>query len=84
MDTDIQVRPTSILILISVFRDFIFQIFSLVHFMISPANLDPNSLIFGSVDCSLSVLSKYIKIPNFYPCIIVRFDQISKDPLKLP
>ena len=34
------------------------------------ANLDPNRVIFDSVDFSLSSLSKSIKIPNFSPHFI--------------
>ena len=38
------------------------------------ANLDPNRVIFDSVDLSLSSLSKYIKISNFSPHFIIQFD----------
>ena len=46
-------------------------------------NLDPNRLIFDYIDSSLSFLSKSIKILNFSPQFIVRFDQISKNTSKL-
>ena len=48
------------------------------------SNLDPNQVIFDSVDSSLSSLSKSIKIPNFSPQFIVQFDWISKDLSKFP
>ena len=48
------------------------------------ANLDPNRVIFYSVDSSLSSLSKSIKIPNFSPHFIIQFDQISKNTSKIP
>ena len=47
-------------------------------------NLDPNQVIFDFMDFSLSFLSKYIKIPNFSPQFIIRFDRISKDLSKFP
>ena len=47
-------------------------------------NLDPNQVIFYSVDSSLNSLSKSINFPNFSPQFIVRFDQISKDLSKFP
>ena len=40
------------------------------------ANLDPNRVIFYSLDSSLSSLSKYIKPLNFSPQFIVLFNQI--------
>ena len=43
------------------------------------ANLDPNIVIFDSVDFSLSTLSKNYNFPNFLPHFIIRFDLISKD-----
>ena len=39
---------------------------------------------FWFVNSSLSPLSKNIKLPNFYPHFIIRFDQIRKGHLKLP
>ena len=47
-------------------------------------NLDPNLVIFYSLNSSLSSLSKSIKIPNFSPQFIIRFDQISRDLSKFP
>ena len=46
------------------------------------ANLDPNLMIFDSVNFSLSLLPKIISFPNFSPHFIIRFDLISKDILK--
>ena len=37
------------------------------------------SVFFCSMDSSLSPLSNNIKFPNFYPHLIVRFDQIRRD-----
>ena len=42
-------------------------------------NLDPNFMIFDSVDSFSSLLSKNINFPNFSPHFIIRFDLISKD-----
>ena len=62
--------------LISVFSLFTFGFstqFLLVYFF---TNLDPNPMFFYCVDSSLSCLSKNIKISNFSPQFIIRFDQI--------
>ena len=48
------------------------------------ASLDLNWVIFYSVDLSWSSLSKYTKIFNFSPQLIILFDQISKTPKKFP
>ena len=58
---------------ISVFHDFIFQNFISCSFDDFSVNLDPNPVIFDFVDLSLNLLSKNIKIPNFYLHFIVRF-----------
>ena len=67
------------MISLSVFRNFSLSL--LVDFS---ANLDPNSMIFDSMDSILSYLSKSIKIPNFSPHFIVQFDQILKNTSKIP
>ena len=64
-----QFESSSISIL--VFRDFIFLKFLSCLFDDFSANLDPNLVIFNSVDSCLSPLSKHIKLPNFYPHLIV-------------
>ena len=69
----------SISISISVFCDFIFQKFLSCLFDDFSLNLDPNSVFFDSLDSSLSLFSKNIKLPNFYPHFVVQFVQIRKD-----
>ena len=54
---------------------------SLINFSTS---LDPNRVIFYSVDLSLSSLSKSINFPSLSPQFIIRFDRISKDLSKIP
>ena len=39
-------------------------------------NLDPNLVIFDSMDSSVSFLSKDTEFPNFCLHVIVQFDQI--------
>ena len=60
-------------------RKFLYNL--LVDFSV---NLDPNRVIFDSVDLSLSSLSKSNNFPNFSTQFIVRFDQISKYLFKIP
>ena len=47
-------------------------------------SLDPNSVIFDSMDLPSSLLSKNINCPNFSPSSIIRLDKISKDISKFP
>ena len=66
-----------------VFHDFIFQKFCSCSFDDFSAKSDPNSMIFDSVDSSLSPLSKNIKLPNFYPHLIV-WIKFAKIPWNFP
>ena len=43
-----------------------------------------NSMIFDSVDSSLSPLSENIRLPNFYHRFIVQFDEIRRDHQEFP
>ena len=67
------------LILVSAFLSLWVQKFYLIYLSV---NLDPNQVIFDSVDFSSSYLSKNIKILNLSAQFILRFDQISKIPQK--
>ena len=66
----------SISISISVYGDFIFQKFLSCLFDDFFVNLDPNLVIFDSMDSSVSFLSKDTEFPNFCLHVIVQFDQI--------
>ena len=82
LDFNFETQIKSISILFLVFRDLLVQKFlsdSLVNYS---ANLDPNSVIFYSVDLPSSSLSYYIKTHNFSPHFIVRFHQILKNTSK--